>query len=78
MENSKFGNLLNQVTSQTPKGVTQKVSKSKAKKSEPQAQLSFYLDKGLFKKLKMKAVEKDTSIKEIMHECITQYLNKKQ
>lgn len=74
MEKSDFGNLIHQAKSSPKKKVTQKVTPVK-EKNTTEVQFSFYIEASLLKKLKLKALTNDTSIKQIINESIAKYID---
>jgi len=74
MEKSNFGSLLNKAKASNKHKVVQKVIPVK-NKLDNEIQFSFYIDKGLLKKLKLKALNNDTSIKQLINESIEKYID---
>ena len=67
MEKKKFSSLIDQLKSAQPKEVQQKVIPNKISKLENETQFSFYIDKKLLKRLKIKALELDKSVKDYIN-----------
>lgn len=74
MKKESFGNLLNQAKSANSNKTIQRVVPEKSSKLENETQFSFYIDKGLLKKLKLEAIDQDKSIKELINESIKKNL----
>jgi len=73
MEKTDFRNLIKQVKKAPVVGVTQKITPVK-KSIVNETQFSFYIDKGLLKQVKLKAIEEGISIKSIINRSINHYL----
>ncbi|HIP21384.1 MAG TPA: hypothetical protein EYG72_00210 [Candidatus Pacebacteria bacterium] len=75
MEKSDFSKLINKAKSVNKVIVIQKVTPVIIKQNE-ETQFSFYIEKGLLKKVKFKALEDDVSVKSIFNTAIEYYLEK--
>lgn len=69
MEKANFGSLLNQAKASNNTKVTQKVVPIKNYEKD-EVQFSFYIEKELLKKLKLKALQEDKSLKSLINEAI--------
>jgi len=79
MEKTDFSQLINKAKNKSKTSVTQKVvplDQNKKKENLNEVQFSFYIDKEVLKKLKMKALETESSIKSIINASIIYYLGK--
>lgn len=75
MNNSEFKNLINKVKQNENQPVIQKVSTVHKDKKE-EVQFNFYIEQELLKKIKLLAIEKNLSIKKIIHSSLILYLEK--
>lgn len=71
MANNPFDKLKQVKPNEVPK---QKVVPIKRKKRDSEQSYTLWLDKELLKQLKMKAIEQDTNVKNLVEEAIVQYL----
>lgn len=69
MESESMNDLINKVKSSNNQNQIQKVVPVLSKEIE-EVQFSFYIEKELYKKLKLKAFEKDITMKEFLHNAI--------
>jgi tRNA G26 N,N-dimethylase Trm1 len=74
MESKSMNDLINKVKSNNQQNQIQKVVPVLSKEIE-EVQFSFYIEKELYKKLKMKAFEKEKSMKEIVNDAIRNSLD---
>lgn len=74
MESESMNDLINKVKSSNNQNKIQKVVPVLSKEIE-EIQFSFYIEKELYKKLKMKAFEKEKSMKEIVNDAIRNSLD---
>ncbi|WP_111706572.1 hypothetical protein [Lutibacter citreus] len=75
MEKTDFNKLINKAKSSNSNKTIQKVTPVNSKTAD-ETQFSFYIEKELLKKLKLKALEEDASIKSIVNKSIETYLTK--
>ena len=75
MEKTDFNNLINKAKASNSNKKIQKVTPVSSKTID-ETQFSFYIEKELHKKLKLKALQEDASIKSIVNKCIETYLTK--
>jgi len=75
MDKENFQGLINQAKSSNKTKPLQKVVPIKVKENE-EVQFSFYIEKQLLKKTKLKALENDVSIKSLINEAIKYFLEK--
>ena len=73
MEGSNFKDLLSKAKSSNSNKTIQKVMPVKKEESK-EVQFSFYIEKDLLKKLKLKALNNDTSIKQLITQSIEKYI----
>lgn len=73
MEKQSMNDLINKAKSNTQQKTIQKIVPIAAKGIQ-EIQFSFYLEKELLKKLKLKALQDDTSMKQIVNTAIKNYL----
>jgi len=66
--------LLNKLQENKPEKVKQLVSQVKKGKNEGRVQCSFYIDLDLKRRLKLKALEEDRTIRELISDGIEEYL----
>ena len=74
MESESMNDLINKVKSSNNHNQIQKVVPVLSKEIE-EVQFSFYIEKELYKKLKLKAFEKDITMKEFLHNAIRNSLD---
>ncbi len=74
MESESMNDLINKVKSSNNQNQIQKVVPVLSKEIE-EVQFSFYIEKELYKKLKLKAFEKDITMKEFLHNAIRNSLD---
>lgn len=74
MEKQNFNDLINKAKANNQVKTIQKVVPVPIKQTE-EVQFSFYIEKELLKKLKLKALENETSIKNLINEAITNSFN---
>ena len=75
MGKTDFNKLINKVKASSSNKTIQKVIPVNSKTTD-ETQFSFYIEKELLKKLKLKALQEDTSIKSIVNKSIETYLSK--
>ena len=75
MEKTNFNDLINKVKSSNTTKVIQKITPIKQKQND-EIQFSFYIEKQLLKRTKLKALENDVSIKSLINEAIKYFLEK--
>jgi len=73
MEKTDFKNLINEVKATKSNKTIQKVTPVSSKTID-ETQFSFYIEKELLKKLKLKALQEDESIKNTIIKAIENYL----
>ncbi|MBC5837803.1 hypothetical protein [Flavobacterium muglaense] len=73
MENQNINELINKAKSSNQKKVIQKIVPILNKEVD-EVQFSFYIEKELLKKLKMKALQNETSMKFLVNDAIKQFL----
>lgn len=76
MQNKDIKGLISKVINQESQPVIQKITEVKTP-SNKEVQFSFYIEKALLTKLKLKSIEDGTSIKSIINKSIEIYLNSK-
>ena len=76
MEKQNFSELINKAKATNTIKTIQKVIPVKKEQSE-EVQFSFYIEKKLLKQLKLKAIEKDKSLKFLINESIRSSLEVK-
>lgn len=69
-----MNDLINKVKSNNQQNQIQKIVPVSKKETE-EVQFSFYIEKELYKKLKLKAFEKDITMKEFLHNAIRNSLD---
>lgn len=74
MESESMNDLINKVKSNNQQNQIQKIVPVSKKETE-EVQFSFYIEKELYKKLKLKAFEKDITMKEFLHNAIRNSLD---
>ncbi|SHG41305.1 hypothetical protein SAMN05444396_11181 [Flavobacterium segetis] len=73
MEKQSMNDLINKAKSNTQQKTIQKIVPISEKEIE-EIQFSFYLERELLKKLKMKAATEETSMKQIVNDAIKAFL----
>ena len=73
MKSENINDLINQVQSNNEKNIIQKIVPVFNKDIE-EIQFSFYIEKELYKKLKLKAINEEMSMKEIMNEALRKFI----
>jgi hypothetical protein len=73
MEKQNINDLINKAKSSNQQKVIQKIVPVFAKEIE-EVQFSFYLERVLLKKLKLKALQEDTSMKQLINDAIKSFL----
>ena len=74
MEKQNINELINKAKLSNQNKTIQKIVPIVLKETE-EVQFSFYIEKELLKKIKLKALEKETSIKQIINEAISNSLS---
>ena len=69
MEKQNINELINQAKSSNQNKTIQKIVPVITKETE-EVQFSFYIEKELLKKLKLKAIQEDTSMKQLVNNAI--------
>jgi len=72
MPKEQFANLLDQIRTTDSNKTIQKVVPESENKTHKK--FLFHIETNLFKKLKMKAIEEDKSLKQLANEAIREYL----
>lgn len=73
MEKQNINDLINKAKSSNQQKAIQKIVPIVTKEIE-EVQFSFYLEKELLKKLKLKALHEDTSMKQIVNDAVRSFL----
>jgi len=73
MEKQNINELINQAKSSNQNKTIQKIVPVITKETE-EVQFSFYIEKELLKKLKLKAIQEDTSMKQLVNNAIKKSL----
>lgn len=73
MKSENINDLINQVKSNNEQNIIQKIVPISNKKIE-EIQFSFYIEKELYKKLKLKAIKQEMSMKEIVNEALRKFI----
>ena len=73
MEKTDFNKLINKAKASSSNKTIQKVTPVNSKNTD-ETQFSFYIEKELLKKLKLKALNEDESIKNTITRAIENYL----
>ncbi|WP_282073965.1 hypothetical protein [Polaribacter atrinae] len=73
MEKQNLNELINKAKSSNQSKTIQKIVPV-IKKEIEEIQFSFYMEKELLKKLKLKAIQEDTSMKQLVNSAINNYL----
>lgn len=74
MESESMNDLINKVKSNNQQNKIQKIVPVSNKEIE-EVQFSFYIEKELYKKLKLRAFQEDTSMKEIVNNALRNSLD---
>ena len=74
MKSDNINDLINKVKSNNEQNKIQKIVPVSIKEIE-EIQFSFYIEKDLYKKLKLKAINEEISMKEIMNERLQDMSN---
>ena len=74
MKSENINDLINQVKSNNEQNIIQKIVPISNKEIE-EIQFSFYIEKELYKKLKLKAINQEMSMKEIMNEALRKFIS---
>ena len=73
MKSDNINDLINKVKSNNEQNKIQKIVPVSIKEIE-EIQFSFYIEKDLYKKLKLKAINEEMSMKEIMNEALRKFI----
>ena len=73
MESESMNDLINKVKSNNQQNKIQKIVPVSNKEIE-EVQFSFYIEKELYKKLKLKAFQEDTSMKQLVNDALKESL----
>lgn len=73
MKSENINDLINQVKSNNEQYIIQKIVPISNKEIE-EIQFSFYIEKELYKKLKLKAINQELSMKEIVNEALRKFI----
>lgn len=73
MKSENINDLINKVKSNNEQNKIQKIVPVSIKEIE-EIQFSFYIEKDLYKKLKLKAINEEISMKEIMNEALRKFI----
>lgn len=73
MEKTDFNTLINKAKASNSNKTIQKVTPINTKTTD-ETQFSFYIEKELLKKLKLKAIDNDTSVKQLINKAISSSL----
>ena len=74
MESDNINDQINNVKSNNEQNKIQKIVPVSIKEIE-EIQFSFYIEKDLYKKLKLKAINEEISMKEIMNEALRKFIS---
>lgn len=74
MKSDNINDLINKVKSNNEQSKIQKIVPVSIKEIE-EIQFSFYIEKELYKKLKLKAINEEMSMKEIMNEALRKFIS---
>ena len=74
MKSENINDLINKVKSNNEQNKIQKIVPVSIKEIE-EIQFSFYIEKDLYKKLKLKAINEEISMKEIMNEALRKFIS---
>ena len=73
MKSDNINDLINKVKFNNEQSKIQKIVPVSIKEIE-EIQFSFYIEKELYKKLKLKSINEEMSMKEIMNEALRKYI----
>ena len=73
MKSDNINDLINKVKSNNEQNKIQKIVPVSIKEIE-EIQFSFYIEKELYKKLKLKSIKEEMSMKEIMNEALRKFI----
>lgn len=73
MKSENINDLINKVKSNNEQNKIQKIVPVSIKEIE-EIQFSFYIEKDLYKKLKLKAINEEISMKEIINEALRKFI----
>ena len=73
MKSDNINDLINKVKSNNEQNKIQKIVPISIKEIE-EIQFSFYIEKELYKKLKLKSINEEMSMKEIMNEALRKFI----
>ena len=73
MKSDNINDLINKVKSNNEQNKIQKIVPVSIKEIE-EIQFSFYIEKDLYKKLKLKSINEEMSMKEIMNEALRKFI----
>ena len=73
MKSDNINDLISKVKSNNEQNKIQKIVPVSIKEIE-ETQFSFYIEKELYKKLKLKSINEEMSMKEIMNEAIRKFI----
>ena len=73
MKSDNINDLISKVKSNNEQNKIQKIVPVSIKEIE-EIQFSFYIEKELYKKLKLKSINEEMSMKEIMNEAIRKFI----
>lgn len=73
MKSDNINDLINKVKSNNEQNKIQKIVPVSIKEIE-ETQFSFYIEKELYKKLKLKSINEEMSMKEIMNEALRKFI----
>ena len=73
MKSDNINDLINKVKSNNEQNKLQKIVPVSIKEIE-EIQFSFYIEKELYKKLKLKSINEEISMKEIMNEALRKFI----
>ena len=73
MKSDNINDLINKVKSNNEQSKIQKIVPVSIKEIE-ETQFSFYIEKELYKKLKLKSINEEISMKEIMNEALRKFI----
>ena len=74
MKSDNINDLINKVKSNNEQNKIQKIVPVSIKEIE-EIQFSFYIEKELYKKLKLKSINEEISMKEIMNEALRKFIS---
>ena len=74
MKSDNINDLINKVKSNNEQNKIQKIVPVSIKEIE-EIQFSFYIEKDLYKKLKLKAINEEISMKEIINEALRKFIS---